>query len=270
MGMGGPIPGGPMPGMMPGGPMGMGGPMPGMMPGGPMGMGGPMPGMMPGSGMRGPIPGQMGAMGPMGPMPGGPMPGGPMPGGPMPGGPMPGTPFGTNPGFRQTTSTTSSFGVPPAVINTGPAATTVTTTAYSSFVTSCFGRPVQLVDEHGKFLCGGDRHPHAHHNPHHSFHQSSYWYIEKHDGFSDRVRLRNTNGKYLCHEGHTSYCTMHHHASHSHVSWHMMNFPGFRESFVTFRSHGGHFLGCDRHGHDVHCHNNGGPHGNQRFEVRFV
>jgi len=225
--------------------------MPGMMPGGPMG--GPMPGMMPGGPMGGPMPG--------GPMPGM-MPGGPMPG-MMPGGPMPGA-FGSNPGFRQTSTT--SFGAPV----TPPATTTVTTTSYSPFVTSCFGRPVQLVDEHGKFLCGGDRHPHAHHNPNHSFHQSSYWYIEKHDGFSDRVRLRNTNGKFLCHEGHSSYCTMHHHASHSHVSWHMTNFPGFRESFVTFRSHGGHYLGCDRHGHDVHCNNNGGPHGNQRFEVRFV
>jgi len=146
----------------------------------------------------------------------------------------------------------------------------VRTTTFTPFITSLFGRTVQLIDERGKFLCGGDHHAHAHHNPNHSYHQSSYWFIEKHDAFGDRVRLRNTNGKYLCHDGRSSFCSMHHHGSRNDVAWHMEQFPGFGETFVCFRSHGGHFLGCDKHGHDVHCMSNGGPHSNQRFEIRFV
>jgi hypothetical protein len=144
------------------------------------------------------------------------------------------------------------------------------TTAFSPFIVSLFGRPVQLLDEHGKFLCGGQSNPHSHHDPNHGFSQSSYWFIEKHEAFDDRVRLRSTNGLFLCHDGHSAFCSMHHNASHHGASWHMQQFPGYGQNFFVFRSHGGHLLGCDKHDHQVHCKNNGGPHSNQKFEVRFV
>jgi len=141
-----------------------------------------------------------------------------------------------------------------------------TTTAFAPAVSTTFNRCVQLWNLHGKFLCGGDRRAHGHLNPHHGYHQSSYWWIEPHQVYSDKVRLRNTNGQYLCHEGHSKYASMHPMASSQDVAWHM-EFMG--DSFV-FRSHGGHFLGCDEWGHDVHCRSDGGPHRYQRFEVRYV
>jgi len=143
-----------------------------------------------------------------------------------------------------------------------------TTTTFAPAVTQTFGRAVQLWNLHGKFLCGGDHKPHGHHNPHYGYNQSSYWYIEPHEGYSDKVRLKNTNGKYLCHDGHSGYAAMHHQASHKDVAWHMDS----TGSSVVFRSHGGHYLGCDsgEYDHAVHCRNEGSAHRSQQFEVRYV
>jgi hypothetical protein len=137
---------------------------------------------------------------------------------------------------------------------------------------SCFGIPIQLFNHHGKFLCGGIHKPHGHHNPNHGFNQSSWWYIEPFPGFTDKVRLRNMNGKYLCHEGRSQFCSMHSSPSHSGVSWHMESYPGYSGQNVMFRSHGGHFLGCDVHDDLVHCkqHFLGNAHANQRFEIRYI
>jgi len=145
------------------------------------------------------------------------------------------------------------------------------TTSYAPIVNSCFGRPVQLFNHYSKFLCGGSSSPHGHHDPNHGYNQSSYWFIEPHEGFSDKVRLRNTNGLYLCHVGGSPFCTMHPVASVSDVAWHMDVFPGFGEQAVLFRSHGGKFLGLDKHDHNVHCNSHfSGPHESQRFEVRYL
>jgi len=214
-------------------------------------------------------------------------------------------PYGAPPGMVQQT-TTSAYGAPPPAYNQGPFASpyatatpygappygappgmvqqTVTTggapyggvvqqqttTSFAPVVSSCFGRPVQLFNHHGKFLCGGTHRPHGHRNPHHGFNQSSYWFIEPHEAYSDKVRLRNTNGKYLCHEGGSSFCSMHSTASYRDVAWHMDMFPGWSGQNVIFRSFGGHYLGCDKHDDGVHCkqHFSGVPHESQRFEIR--
>jgi len=145
-----------------------------------------------------------------------------------------------------------------------------TTTSFAPIVSSCFGRPIQLYNHHGKFLCGGKNNPHGHHNPNHGFNQSSYWFIEPHDGFSDRVRLRNTNGLYLCHVGGTMFCSMHPVASSQDVAWHMEMYPGWNGQNVLFRSYGGHYLSLDKHDSGVHCRSHwGGPHESQRFEIRY-
>jgi len=231
-------------------------------------------------GMPGPMPGQM--PGPYA-----------TPGAPYGGAPYGGAPYG---GVTQTTSFGSGYGAPgyptPAY-GTGygmpgpmpgqmtgampgqmpgqmPGAVRQTTTTYAPVVTSCFGRPVQLFNHHGKFLTGGHHRPHGHRNPHHEFSQSSYWFIEPHDGFSDKVRLRNTNGKYLCHDGFSNHCSLHHVASSFDVAWHMEMFPGWSGQNVLFRSHGGKFLSLDVHDDHVHCRSHwGGPHESQRFEIRY-
>jgi hypothetical protein len=141
-----------------------------------------------------------------------------------------------------------------------------TTTTFAPFITQAFGRKVQLWNHHGKFLVAGDHKPHAHFDPHHGFHHSSHWYIEPHDGFSDKVRLRAVNGKYLCHEGGSKYCSMHHNPSNQEVAWHMEQHGGH----VVFRSFRGHYLGCDDLGHDVHAYNTHHAHASQKFEMRFV
>jgi len=241
--MGG-MPMGGMPGQMGGMPMGG---MPGQMGGMPMGgmpMGG-MPGQMPMGGM----PGQMGGM-PMGGMPG-----------QMGGMPMGGMPMGATGAVQQTTTMVQ-----------GRGAVQQTTTTFAPVVQGCFGRPVQLYNHHAKFLCGGSEHPHGHHNPNHGYNQSSYWFIEPHQGFSDKVRLRNTNGRYLCHIGGSPFCSMHPVASTEDVAWHMDSFPGFGGQNVIFRSKHSNYLSLDKHDHQVHCksHYGGGVHESQRFEIRFV
>jgi len=185
-------------------------------------------------------------------------PGGPMqPGFGAPGFGAPGYGAPVQPGFGA-----PGFGAPGAVVQT--------VTTFTPYVQSLFGRPVQLMDAHGKFITGGDHHVHSHHDPNFNFAQSSYWYIEKHEAFDDRVRLRNQNGKFLCHEGGSSFVIMHHNASNHNTSWHMITFPGRAENFVCFRSNGGHFLGADRHDSNVHCSSDGGPHAHQCFEIRFI
>jgi len=146
-----------------------------------------------------------------------------------------------------------------------------TTTSFAPIVTSCFGRPVQLYNHHAKFLCGGTNNPHGHHNPNHEFSQSSYWFIEPHDMFGDKVRLRSQNGLYLCHIGGSMFCSMYPVASHNDVAWHMEMFPGFGGQNVLFRSHHGHYLSLDKHDSHVHCKSHyDGPHESQRFEIRYV
>jgi hypothetical protein len=138
---------------------------------------------------------------------------------------------------------------------------------YAPFITAAFGREVQLWNYHGKFLVAGDHNPHAHHDPHHGFRHSSHWLIEAHDGYSDKVRLRSKgNGKFLCHDGHSKHCSMHHNGSQREVAWHMEQ----RGSHVAFRSHSGHYLGCDDYGHEVHAYAVGHVHDCQKFEMRFV
>jgi len=161
--------------------------------------------------------------------------------------------------------TTTSYGTPAmsAVGGVG---------SYLPVVSSCFGRPVQLFNHYGKFLCGGTNNPHGHHNPNHGFSQSSFWFIEPMDGFSGMVRLRNSNGLYLCHIGGSPFCSMHPVSSVSDVAWHMEMFPNFDGQNVMFRSHGGMFLSLDKHDSGVHCKPTGffgGPHVAQRFEIRY-
>jgi len=206
--------------------------------------------------------------------------GAPPPGYGTPGYGTPGYPsnpgYGVPPGAPMVQQTTA-YGAPPIAAPYGAPApfggpAVVQTTTFAPIVTSCFGRAVQLYNHYGKFLCGGVHKPHGHHNPNHGFNQSSYWFVEKHPGFSDKVRLRNSNGKYLCHEGGSQYCSMHHSPDHNGVSWHMDMFPGFSGQNVIFRSHHGHYLGCDRHDDLAHAkqHLSGQPHESQRFEVRYV
>jgi len=167
-------------------------------------------------------------------------------------------------GVQQQTQQTTSYGMGGAVQQT-------TTTTFAPIVTSCFGRPVQLYNHHAKFLCGGSSNPHGHHDPNHGYSQSSYWYIEPHEGFSDKVRLRSTTGQYLCHISGTPYCSMHPVASSHDVAWHMDMFPGYDGQNVLFRSKHGMFLSLDKHDSHVHCKSHyGAPHESQRFEVRHM
>jgi len=242
--------------------MGMGMPPPGMgMPPPGMGMAPGMPPPMYGSQPGYPPPGGMvqqttsyGGMPPPGMGMGMPPPGMMAPGIPPPGmGMAPGMGMGMAPGMP-----------PPMAVQT-------TTTNYAPIVQSCFGRPVQLFNHHGKFLTGGHHNPHGHRNPHHQFNQSSYWFIEPHESFSDKVRLRNTNGKYLCHDGNSAHCSLHHHASHKDVAWHMEMFPGFSGQNVMFRSHGGRFLSLDNYDEYVHAKAFwGSPGESARFEIRYM
>jgi len=185
---------------------------------------------------------------------------------PMMNTPMMTTPmYGQPPGVVQQTTTT--MGVQPMM--TAPAMVQ-TTTSYAPVVNSCFGRPIQLYNHHAKFLCGGSNNPHGHHNPNHGFNQSSYWFIEPHEMFGDKVRLRNQNGMYLCHIGGSMFCSMYPVASHNDVAWHMEMYPGFSGQNVLFRSHHGHYLSLDKHGSHVHCKSHwNGPHESQRFEIRY-
>jgi hypothetical protein len=235
------------------------------------------PGMQPGypgqPGMQPGFPGQPGMQG----YPGQPYPGQPgmqpgfgqqYPGQPgmQPG--FPGQPgFSGQPGFpgqpgvvQQTQNVT--VGMNPMG---GPVVSQTTTTTFLPQVSASFGRTVQLWNLHGKFLCAGEHNPHGHHDPHYGFRHSSHWIIEPHGVYSDKVSLRSVNGKYLCHEGHSSFVRMHHDARHQNVSWHMQ----FYGNEVTFRSNSGHFLGCDHIGHDVHAWNEG-PHLKQKFELRYT
>jgi len=185
---------------------------------------------------------------PMGGMPQ-PMGGMPIGGMPMGGMPIGGMPIGGMP----------MGGMPQAVVQS------VTSTTFLPQVSESFGRAIQLWNLHGKFLVAGDYKPHGHHDPHHGFHHSSHWYIEPHSQFTDKVSLRGKNGKYLCHEGHSSHVRMHHEAFHKDVAWHMEFFG----PHVTFRSAGGHYLGCDDFGSEVHAWNEG-PERKQKFELRYV
>jgi len=238
----------------------------------PPGMGMPPPGMgMPPPGMGMPPPGM---------------------GMPPPGMGMPPPMYGSQPGYPPMApgmvqqQTTSYGGMPPQMAPTispviapgmgmgmgmpPPMAVQTTTTNYAPIVQSCFGRPVQLFNHHGKFLTGGHHNPHGHRNPHHQFNQSSFWFIEPHESFSDKVRLRNTNGKYLCHDGNSAHCSLHHHASHRDVAWHMEMFPGFTGQNVMFRSHGGRFLSLDNYDEYVHAKAFwGAPGESARFEIRY-
>jgi len=122
---------------------------------------------------------------------------------------------------------------------------------------------VQLWNAHGKFLVAGDHKPHGHHDPHYGFHHASHWLINPHNTFTDKVSLLGKNGKYLCHEG--SHISMHADPYRKEASWHM----DFFEQYVVFRSHNGHYLGCDQYGDTVHAYQDG-PHHGQKFELRYV
>jgi len=212
----------------------------------------------PGQPYPGAYPGQPG-------FPGQPFPGG-YPGQPgFPG--QPGVYPGQYPGAVQQTTTISPVvgGVPGIIPGVG-GVTTTTTTTFAPQVSATFGRAVQLWNLHGKFLVSGDYKPHGHHDPHHGFHHASHWHIDPHGSFTDKVSLRGKNGKYLCHEGHSSHVRMHHEAFVKDAAWHM---EFSNDGFVTFRSTGGHYLGCDEFGHEVHAWNEG-PHRGQKFELRYV
>jgi len=206
------------------------------------------------------------------PYPGQPYPGQPYgaPAQPYPGQPYPGQPYGApyGPTVQEQTTTTYATGgyAPPTAFAPAPVVTqTTTVAAFTPQVSASFRRGIQLWNLHGKFLVAGDYKPHGHHNPHHGFHHASHWHIEPHGAFTDKVSLRGKNGKYLCHEGHSSHTRMHHDPYHKDAAWHMEYFG----PYVTFRSHGGHYLGCDSFGHDVHAWNEG-PHNGQKFELRYV
>jgi len=190
----------------------------------------------------------------VGGFPGQPVVGG-FPGQPYPGQPYPGQP--PYPGTVQETITTS-IGTP----GYSPVQS-VSTTTFVPQVSASFGKAVQLWNLHGKFLVAGDHKPHGHHDPHYGYHHASHWHIEPHGQFTDKVSLREKNGKYLCHNGH--HVTMHHDVYSKEASWHM----DFNGGYTTFRSHSGHFLGCDEFGHEVHAWNEG-PHKGQKFEMRYV
>jgi len=134
-------------------------------------------------------------------------------------------------------------------------------------ISGCFGRRIHLVNLHGKHLlaAGFGHRPVGHHNPHHGFHDSGVWIVEKHGTYTDRVSLRSAvNGAYLVHHGH--YVSLHKDVGWSEASWHMNEWDGV----ASFRSHRGEYLSLDEHDHNVHVvsHYDGRPHGKQLFHVR--
>jgi len=75
--------------------------------------------------------------------------------------------------------------------------------------------------------------------------------------------------RYLSHSG-SAVQLFHESSNHQDCSWHMNVFPGYGTEDICFRSHHGHWLQCDKHGHQVEAQSHNQPHESARFTLRYV